>query len=105
MVVKCNSLPERVAFGPIQIRERLIDQDNFRPVSIVFPRKEAPSYKWYTQCAEIVPRGNVVPCSKVLVRRGLPAFDRKTGVVVPTGPGQITAKSGTAYARNRLKLH
>src|SRR3989442_10394962 len=104
MVAKCNSLSERFAFGPVRIRERLIDHDNLRPVRTVLPRKEAALHKWYAQCAEIVPRGHVVPCSKILVQRRLSAFDRKAGVVVPTGPGQITAKSGTAYARNRLKL-
>src|ERR1700730_11041076 len=104
MVVKCNSFPQCVAFRPIQVRERLIDHDNLWFVRIVGPCKKSPSFQRYAQCAKVVPRGHVVPCSKALVWRRLPAFYRKAGVVVPTGPGQVTAKSGTAYAWNRPEL-
>src|SRR5579863_10171491 len=100
MVLKCNSFPERIARRPIQICERLVDHNNLRPVCIVLAGEETTSHKWYAECAKIVPRGQVVTCAKVLVRRRLPAFDRKAGVIVPASPRQIATKSGTAYARN-----
>ena len=64
MVIKSNPFSEGVAFGPIQIRERLIYHDNLWPVRIVLPRKKSPSFKRCAQCAEIVPRSHVVSCSK-----------------------------------------